>query len=149
MSINNSSHGLEPDNIYVTIICCIFIVIGIILIISGICAHFNMYDSTYLPITGKIIDIDCERFIINRDHDQYHCTMTIEYEVDNKILRTRIQTDWHEIYYVGSDFFMYVERDNPIQVYTPYLSDKFLFTAFCFCGILIICVTIGSMTLKI
>ncbi|VBB17829.1 hypothetical protein YASMINEVIRUS_292 [Yasminevirus sp. GU-2018] len=127
----------------------LFGLMGVVMLCVGVRIHFNTYESKYLSVKATITDINCERYIINRDRDDYHCTMTVQYVVNDRILSTTIQTESEDRYYIGSEIELYVDKYNPVKVDTPYISADFLALAMCLCGVLTILTTVGCFVLKV
>src|SRR5438477_11377909 len=104
-SKNNESNEHNEFNEYYEYneyIYVIFLVIGVLLIIYGVKVHFDIYDSRYIPIKATITDVTCNRYIINRRMDSYHCFVSIEYQLNNKLIKNDIQTyGLTTAYYVG------------------------------------------------
>lgn len=136
-------------NTYTLLTYCVVSIIGLILIFGALVIHFNMYESKYIPVKAIVIDLECERFIINRERDEYHCKLTVEYKIDNNYLQTIVHTVGQNIYYIGSEILIYVDNDNPVEVYEPYISNNFISLASCFCGILLLLVTSGCLIIKV
>jgi hypothetical protein len=98
--------------------------IGLILLAYGIMYHFYLYDSNFIPIKAHIVEAACDRVIINRRRDEYYCLMTIEYVVDGKTISNTLQTNGNNMYYVGTDLSIYVNRNNPVDMYIPFISQR-------------------------
>ena len=127
----------------------LFGLLGVAMMCIGVRIHFSTYESKYLSVKATITDINCERYIINRDRDDYHCTMTVQYVVNDRILSTTIQTESEDRYYIGSEIELYVDKYNPVNVDMPYISADFLALTMCLCGILTILTTVGCFVLEV
>lgn len=132
------------DYIYIFLI-----LIGLILIIYSIKIHFDMYDSDIIPIKATITDIECNRYIINRRRDTYQCKISIRYKINNRIMDNILSTEGKKIHYVGDELMVYVDRGNPVNVYTPYMSDNLLTLVLSTFGVLIILATLSTRFLHI
>lgn len=126
-----------------------FIFVGLIFIIYAIKLHFDIYDASIIPIKATITDIQCNRHIISRKRDTYHCKINIRYVIDDRILDNVLYTEGTVIHYVGDDLVVYVDRENPVNVYTPYMSDNHKTLIFSTFGLLIIFATISARFLHI
>ena len=90
--------------------------IGLLMIIYSIKIHFDMYDAQYIPIKAEIVNVYCNRYIINRQRDDYHCVLTLKYEINNKIITSSIQTVNTINQYAGSEVLIYVDKENPLNI---------------------------------
>jgi len=145
---NNSAMNIHESK-YTLLTYGIVSIIGIVLILWALIIHFNMYESKYIPVRSTVIDLECERFIINRERDEYHCKLTVEYKLDNNYLQTIVHTMGQNIYYIGSEILIYIDRDNPVEVYEPSISNNFISLASCVCGILLLLITCGCLIIKV
>lgn len=126
-----------------------FWILGISMIVYSIYLHFSIYDAQYIPIKAEIVNVYCNRYIINRQRDDYHCVLTLKYEINNKMVTSSIQTVNTINQYVGAEVIIYVDKENPINIYTPNISQEYLSTIILFIGILIIIVTTGIKLIDI
>ena len=105
--------------------------------------HFDIYDAQYIPIKAEIVDVYCNRYIVNRRRDDYYCVLTLKYEINNKIITSSIQTVNTINQYAGAKVMIYVDKENPINVYTPNVSLENLSPIIFFFGLIIIIITTG------
>lgn len=145
-SINNDimSHITKYSYIHMFLI-----LIGFSLIAYGIKIHFDIYDSDIIAVKATIMDIECNRHIINRRRDAYDCKINIRYEIDDRLLDNIIFTEGKQINYVGDEILVYVDRTNPVNVYTPYMSDSLLSLLLSVLGVLIILITLSARFLHV
>lgn len=120
-----------------------FWIIGLVMIIYSIKIHFDMYDAQYIPVKAQIVNVYCNRYIINRRRDEYHCVLTLKYEINNKVVTSSIQTINTINQYEGSEVMIYVDKENPINIYTPNISQNYLSIVLFFVGVIIIIITTG------
>lgn len=137
---------MESHNEYIYVI---FIIIGFLLIAYATKIHFDAYDSMFIPIKAIITNVDCVRHIINRRRDDYHCQITIEYELRGRVIENYLQTHGGKIYYVGDQILIFVDKDNPVDMYVPYMSHTLLTLILTIIGILIILMTLGARFFKV
>lgn len=122
---------MNKKYIFNTIFCIIFS----FFIFFAIKIHFDAYDSIFVPVTGIIIDVDCTRYIVNRNRDEYHCTMTVEYIFDKRILHTTVKTDEQKMYTVGSEIKLFVDKNNPIKLEEKNIPKNVLSYTYCLIGV--------------
>jgi hypothetical protein len=154
MSMNTSNDETkETNNIegsYYDYIFIIFIIIGVILIIYAVKIHVDIYDSLYVPIRAIISNVSCQRYIINRYRDQYHCLIDLEYQINERLISNDIQTYGSTTsYHVGDAILIYVNKDNPMDIYVPYMTHTFLSLLLGTIGVLLILISIGVQYLHI
>jgi hypothetical protein len=152
----NTSHyentflkAILSDFSYYDVIFCAMATLGVTILIIGILYHFYLYESKYVPVKATITEAACDRVIINRRRDEYYCLMTIEYTVDGRAISNTLQTHGSNQYYVGSELTIYVDRDNPINVYIPFISQKLTVLLLVMFGIVILIVASGIRFLRI
>ncbi len=123
--------------------------IGLLMIIYSIKIHFDMYDAQYIPIKAEIVNVYCNRYIINRQRDDYHCVLTLKYEINNKIITSSIQTVNTINQYAGSEVLIYVDKENPLNIYTPNVSQEYLSIILFFFGLITMIITTGVKLIDI
>jgi hypothetical protein len=75
--------------------------------------------------------------------------MTIKYEINGKTITNSLKTYGKTVYYIGSEITVYVDKNNPVNIYTPYITDETLSINLCILGVLIILFAIGLRFLMI
>lgn len=125
------------------------IIFGIILVCCSVNIHFSSYDSKYVPVKATIINMSCERYVINRKRDDYHCAVLLRYTLNDNALESTIQLDSQHIHYIGSELLVYVNKDNPVEVYIPYVSNEFLSLGSCILGLMLLLITSGTLLLEV
>jgi len=127
----------------------ILFILGCVLFIYGIKIHFDAYESTYVPIKASIIDVTCEKHVVNRRRNENYCTINLGYEIDNKKIKNTIQTYGTTTYRQGELILIYVDKENPLNIYVPYMSHILQTLLLCTCGVLIILITLGARFLHV
>lgn len=140
---------VDETSIYMDYIFYTCITLGIFLIIYGIIYRFALYNTNYILTKATIKDISCTRTIVNRRRDEYHCIMSIEYVVDGKTISNSLQTYGNNMYYVGSEITIYVDRYNSVDIYVPYMSQQLVVLLLVFTGIVIILIASGTRYLSV
>lgn len=146
---NITEHNTENIMRYNEYIYIFLIFIGISLIVYAIKLHFDIYDSQIVAVKAIITNIDCNRYIINRRRDTYNCRIDIRYEINDRIIDNVLLTEGTTIRYTGDELMVYVDRENPVNVYTPYMSDNLLTLILSTLGLLIILLTLSARFLHI
>lgn len=159
MSADKSSNNIGINDNFIksilneitfsNIVFCSVVSVGITLLIYGILYHFYLYETDFIPIKALIVEATCDRIIVNRTRDEYYCLMTIEYKVDGKTISNTLQTHGSNIYYVGTELSIYVNRNNPVDMYIPFVSQKLLVLLLIFFGIVTIIVASGIAFLRV
>lgn len=142
-------NSLLNDTIYNDPFFYILVLIGTILLTYGTIYHFYLYDSTYVPVKAVIVEATCDRVIVNRRRDEYYCLMTIEYVIDGKTISNTLQTHSNDMYYVGTELSIYVNRNNPVDMQIPFISQKLLVLLLALLGVMIIIIALGIKFLHV
>jgi ribosomal protein S17E len=162
LTYNNSINNLENksiledifDNIADTFehneyIYIILFIIGCVVFIIGIKIHFDAYESMYVPIKAMIIDATCEKHAVNRRRNENYCTINLGYEINSKKIKNIIQTYGTTTYRQGDLILIYVDKENPLNIYVPYMSHTLQTLLLCTCGVLIILITLSARFLHV
>jgi hypothetical protein len=127
----------------------IFWIIGMMMIVYSIKMHFDTYDAQYVPVKAEIVNVYCDRYIVNRRRDDYHCVLTLKYEMNEKIITSSVQTVDNVNQYVGTQVMIYVDKENPINIYIPNISLEYLTTMLFFIGLVILIMTTGAKIINV
>lgn len=123
--------------------------IGCVLIIYGIKIHFDAYESIYAPIKALIINATCVKHTVNRRRNENYCIIDLRYEINNKKIINTIQTHGTITYRQGESILIYVDKENPLNIYVPYMSHTLQTLLLCTCGMMIVLITMGARFLHV
>lgn len=140
-SLSENILGWYDEYIYL-----LFIFIGLSLIVYAIKLHFDIYDSQIIAVKAIITNIECSPHIINRRRNTYTCKINIRYKINNRIIDNIIVTNGTQIHHEGDEAVVYVDRENPVNISTPYISDTILTIVLSTLGLLIILIVLSTLS---
>jgi hypothetical protein len=87
--------------------------------------YFNKYDSDYVLIEALVKNKKCYNVMANQ-RTRDHCVFLLEYVYDNKLINSRLQIIGNKDVYEGDNIIIRVNKENPIEISVPYVSNDMM-----------------------
>lgn len=125
------------------------LLLGMLLIICGIVIHMRTYDDYYIPIQALVKKADCEMIIVNNTTNKFHCTLSLEYNFNDKLIKNDYKTINKFRYHNGDIVDIYINKENPIEIINPIIPARLTSYSLSISGSLIIICAFITIFLKV
>lgn len=102
----------------------IIVLFCLFLIVYAIKIYFDTYQSNYDIIKATIKGVKCERSVIANVRVEYHCILNVDYKYRAYPINSDLITQGSTIYLVGDQIDISVNKQNPIEITLPNVSNK-------------------------
>lgn len=126
----------------------LFVGIIIVIVMSCIAAILIATNSNNLSdVSGIIVGSNCNQYIDNNNRTLYNCVLDVEYNVNGKIYKGRINEQTTIPYQIGSRYDLSYETNDPVNIQNQVYRYNWIIFSLCSCAFLILVLTVGGYLL--